>query len=425
MSPEVLLGSPASCASDVFALAVTLNELATGMVPYSDCTRDNPLAHTVLEMGYGRQELAAAVAAEGLRPTLHPGTPPALAALLQACWERQPEARPAAAAVAEQLAALAAEAAQAAAGAAPAGASPPPTVLTPAPAAGRLLPSPQRPLWHGGAPDDAAGDAEMLDAEAAEADFAGGSPSSSCAAGLGGGSPTAVASPASSSPSSSATGTLPCWLAASPQQQQSAAAQQGVAQQQAQQQQVQVGTFLTPGRRDAMEDAVVVLHDVCAAAGTPGCTALGVFDGHRGAAAADYLTANLQRHLVQQLGSSGSAAAALAGTLADADVAFRAEQDAAWAARLARMGVAAAGSRPAPGATATLLLLYPAAAAGQGMQQQHVLAVANLGDSRAVLCRDGEVGSCCTVTVVGCGSVLASRTFTRCDGARDASLLPY
>ncbi|KAI7839657.1 hypothetical protein COHA_006466 [Chlorella ohadii] len=234
MSPEVLLGSPASCASDVFALAVTLNELATGMVPYSDCTRDNPLAHTVLEM---------------------------------------------------------------------------------------------------------AGDAEMLDAEAAEADFTGGSPSSSCAAGLGGGSPTAVASPASSSPSSSATGTLPCWLAASPQQQQSAAAQQGVAQQQAQQQQVQVGTFLTPGRRDAMEDAVVVLHDVCAAAGTPGCTALGVFDGHRGAAAADYLTANLQRHLVQQLGSSGSAAAALAGTLADADVAFRAEQDAAWAARLARMGV--------------------------------------------------------------------------------------
>ena len=40
--------------SDVWALGVTLNELATGTFPYSDCTRDNPAAHTVLEMGYGR-----------------------------------------------------------------------------------------------------------------------------------------------------------------------------------------------------------------------------------------------------------------------------------------------------------------------------------------------------------------------------------
>ncbi|PRW58969.1 kinase and PP2C-like domain-containing [Chlorella sorokiniana] len=383
MAPEVLLGAPGSFASDVFALAVTLNELATGIAPYSDCTRDNPLAHTVLEMGYGRQELAAAVAAEGLRPTLHPGTPPALAALLQACWERQPEARPAAAAVAEQLAAVAAEAAAAEAAASPAGASPP-AVPTPALAAGRLLPSPQRPLWHGGVAE--AGDEEMVDA--AEADCAGGSPSSSCAAGLGGGSPTAVASPASSSPSSSATGSLPCWLAGSPQQQQLGAAQQRTEKQptpQQQRQELAVGQFLTPGRRDAMEDAVVVLHDVCAAAGAPGCTAVGVFDGHRGAAAADYLTAHMQRHLAQRLGSSDSAPAALAGALADADAAFRAEQDAAWAARLARMGAAAAGPCPAPGATATLLLLYPA---GQGGEQ--MLAVANLGDSRAVLCREGQ-----------------------------------
>lgn len=31
------------------------------------CEQDNPEVHTVLEMGYGQQELATAVAAEGLR----------------------------------------------------------------------------------------------------------------------------------------------------------------------------------------------------------------------------------------------------------------------------------------------------------------------------------------------------------------------
>lgn len=70
MSPEVLLKAPSSFASDVYAFAVTLNELATATVPFSDCTKENPEVHTVLELGYGRQELAAAVAAEGLRPMM-------------------------------------------------------------------------------------------------------------------------------------------------------------------------------------------------------------------------------------------------------------------------------------------------------------------------------------------------------------------
>ena len=39
MSPEVLLKAPPSFASDVYALAVTLNELATATVPFSDCTK--------------------------------------------------------------------------------------------------------------------------------------------------------------------------------------------------------------------------------------------------------------------------------------------------------------------------------------------------------------------------------------------------
>ena len=44
-----------------------------------------------------RQELAAAVAAEGLRPILAPDTPPQLARLLEAAWQLQPEQRPTAA----------------------------------------------------------------------------------------------------------------------------------------------------------------------------------------------------------------------------------------------------------------------------------------------------------------------------------------
>ena len=42
MAPEVLLKQPVSWASDVYSFAVTLNELATAIVPFSDCTKENP-----------------------------------------------------------------------------------------------------------------------------------------------------------------------------------------------------------------------------------------------------------------------------------------------------------------------------------------------------------------------------------------------
>ena len=58
MAPECLLKAPGSPASDVYAWAVTVNELATGTFPFSDCTHDNPKAHTVLDMGYGRSVAA-------------------------------------------------------------------------------------------------------------------------------------------------------------------------------------------------------------------------------------------------------------------------------------------------------------------------------------------------------------------------------
>ena len=54
LAPEVLMKQPATYAADVYAWAVTVNEVATHTFPFSDCTRENPQAHTVLDFGYGR-----------------------------------------------------------------------------------------------------------------------------------------------------------------------------------------------------------------------------------------------------------------------------------------------------------------------------------------------------------------------------------
>lgn len=54
MAPEVLLRQGISQAADVYAWAISVNELATGVQPFSDCTKENPAVHTILDMNYGR-----------------------------------------------------------------------------------------------------------------------------------------------------------------------------------------------------------------------------------------------------------------------------------------------------------------------------------------------------------------------------------
>lgn len=140
MPPEVLLGhSRATRAADVYAWAVAANALATGTTPpFCDCDRPTAACHTVLEFGYGRQELAAAVAAGGLRPRDASGVrmrvsshfpssnhsssnhsssnsssssssprvlvpaPPRFLALVERCWSADPRARPSAEEVARE-----------------------------------------------------------------------------------------------------------------------------------------------------------------------------------------------------------------------------------------------------------------------------------------------------------------------------------
>ncbi|KAK4404718.1 protein kinase and PP2C-like domain-containing protein [Sesamum angolense] len=96
MAPEVLRKEIHTEKSDVYSFGVTVNELLTGVVPYTD-RRAEAQAHTVLEMNYTEQRLTAAVVSEGLRPVLagpESGVPTGLLSLIQRCWDADPQNRP-------------------------------------------------------------------------------------------------------------------------------------------------------------------------------------------------------------------------------------------------------------------------------------------------------------------------------------------
>ena len=79
MAPEVIEHNPYGQKADVFSFAIVLWELLTCKVPYSEMT---PL------------QAAVGVVQKGLRPPMPPNVPPALAELMQECWQRKPEDRP-------------------------------------------------------------------------------------------------------------------------------------------------------------------------------------------------------------------------------------------------------------------------------------------------------------------------------------------
>ncbi|XP_019103810.1 protein kinase and PP2C-like domain-containing protein isoform X2 [Beta vulgaris subsp. vulgaris] len=69
MAPEILKKDIHTEKSDVYSFAVSVNELLTGVVPYTDL-RAEAEAHTALEMSYTEQKLIAAVVSDGLRPVM-------------------------------------------------------------------------------------------------------------------------------------------------------------------------------------------------------------------------------------------------------------------------------------------------------------------------------------------------------------------
>ncbi|KAH9298494.1 hypothetical protein KI387_030176, partial [Taxus chinensis] len=96
MAPEVLKKEIHTKKSDSFSFAITINELITGVVPYTD-RRTEAQAHTVLEMNYSEQQLTTAITSEGLRPVLaspESGIPSSVLSLVEQCWNGNPEQRP-------------------------------------------------------------------------------------------------------------------------------------------------------------------------------------------------------------------------------------------------------------------------------------------------------------------------------------------
>jgi len=102
-----------------------------------------------------------------------------------------------------------------------------------------------------------------------------------------------------------------------------------------------------------MEDRHVIAR---ALGGRPDVTLLAVFDGHRGDAAAAFAAQHVAEQVETNWPRADCAERCMEATFLKLDERFRAAQDAAWAARVARVGADAAGARPYPGCTALVLL---------------------------------------------------------------------
>lgn len=94
MAPEVLSGAPHSFPADVYAFAITINEMATAAVPFVDRKMPVPELHTVLETRFNEVRLRGAIVKDGLRPVLATGVPDEYRALIEQCWHPDPDARP-------------------------------------------------------------------------------------------------------------------------------------------------------------------------------------------------------------------------------------------------------------------------------------------------------------------------------------------
>ncbi|XP_062096983.1 protein kinase and PP2C-like domain-containing protein [Humulus lupulus] len=316
MAPEILKKEVQTEESDVYSFGITINELMTGVVPYTDL-RAEAQAHTILEMNYTEQQLTAAVVSDGLRPILagpESGVPSSLLSLIQRCWDAKPQNRPSFDDIVAEL--------------------------------GSILEHRERtqePVVLGSFPTSVGDQTTygISKVQYFQEDI----------------NWTTQGEHFSKRAASEVDSSRTIWLDSLD----NSVAYHPV---------LSWGSFATCGRRESMEDTHFLMPHMC---NEPEIHVFGIFDGHRGAAAAEFAVRALPGFL-QSLGSiSSSPADALKEAFVNADLAFRNELDSYCKSKRASQ------KDWHPGCTAVAALIV-----------RNKLFVANAGDCRTILCRSGH-----------------------------------
>lgn len=363
MPPEVLTGAAAhGPPGDVYAWGVVANETAAAAVPYVDARMDVAALHTVLETRFNEVALRGAIVRDGLRPRLAAGMPAPLGALIAAAWSADAAARPTMSTVLAVLGSLGGGAG--------------------APGPAWALPPLGEGETHWGGDADDAGARKLAALRLGDGDTAAAPPEEAAAV-------AAATAWATAWTARGGGGANPPWFTGTPRE----ASPEGSPSAAAYTPTLTAGVAATPGDRgaDRMEDRHVLLTP---AADRPYLFAA-VLDGHGGDGCADYVAARLDAAVAVGGGAAGGATAPpgarLGAALAALDARFR-----------------AAHPTDSSGATAVAALLTPPAS----------LAVANIGDSRAVLYRSVAAAAAAGVPTV----VPLSRDHVATDGAEAAAV---
>ncbi|XP_010244437.1 PREDICTED: protein kinase and PP2C-like domain-containing protein [Nelumbo nucifera] len=315
MAPEILKKDIHTEKSDVYSFGISINELLTGVVPYTDL-RAEAQAHTVLEMRYTEQQLTAAVVSEGLRPVLadpESGAPTSLLSLIERCWNADPESRPSFENIVMEL----------------------DSIMEHAKKEKEVENIPGVPYIFLG--DQLPSDVSNIRTYQESINWFTQGEQLAKRTSL---SASSARMWADLSNNSLEYHPILSW-----------------------------GSFATCGRRETMEDTHFLMPQMC---GEKDIHIFGIFDGHRGAAAAEFSARALPGFL-QTLGSTNSPSDALLEAFVKTDIAFRNEL-------LALRNIKGAVQKDwHPGCTAVVALIV-----------RNHLFVANAGDCRTILCRGGH-----------------------------------
>ncbi|KAJ6778923.1 hypothetical protein OIU74_002667 [Salix koriyanagi] len=315
MAPEILRKEIHTEKSDVYSFGITINELLTGVVPYTDL-RAEAQAHTVLEMNYTEQQLTASVVSGKLRPALAglgSGASASILSLIQRCWDDNPRKRPSFTDILLEL---------------------DPILESRKKSIGKDFSLDKYSISHGDQPADSAKNLtkyqEIINWSTQ-------------------GEILSKAPPVVDS-------SLRIWLNCS---------NVGLVYHP----KLSWGSFATCGKRETMEDTHFLMPHMC---NEKDIHAFGIFDGHRGPAAAEFSARALPGFL-KNTGSASSPRNALVEAFVSTDAAFRNELD---THRKSRRVIQKDWH---PGCTAIVALIVT-----------NKLFVANVGDCKTILCRAGK-----------------------------------